>query len=317
MVDIFSVFMSFWMRLVACLFSVIVCSYISYLAREEIRELLNTLLVFPPINKKYFNMETDIFKQVQSAVWLITYTVMIAVILLYIDLTLIIMEYLLPIALMLIALMLSALIIIDQPSRKAIFLKKMYSIPLIEIDTWLSQQRFFWLNHSVDSIRKSIKESFYLWSWIGGIIWLIIDFLVFRRFKPDDLTRLWFFWCATNRFSPINMSMISTKLIAPLWYLLLSIFNKKERLLASNLMTSAATLTLLSNSFDSVTRKSVAANPNTPSAVICSFLKDYPNEVINNPMFPLILLGEPQLLQEISTQELVEIMKCFNYLECP
>ena len=70
---------------------------------------------------------------------------------------------------------------------------------------------------------------------------------------------------------------------------------KQARKLANDENTAPKVLTELAKSKDSQTRKSVATNPNTPTEILLSLCFEFPSEVINNPVIPLLLMENPLL----------------------
>jgi hypothetical protein len=83
---------------------------------------------------------------------------------------------------------------------------------------------------------------------------------------------------------------------------------RNNRSKAMDPVTAAKTLKKLSRSLDGTTAKLVASNPNTPIDVLWELVVFYPYEVINNPLFPLIALGNPNWILEISENSLLKIL---------
>ena len=71
---------------------------------------------------------------------------------------------------------------------------------------------------------------------------------------------------------------------------------QQARQLAQDETTAPEILAELARHEDSLTRQYVAANPNTPTEILLSICKEFPNEVINNSVIPLLLLENPYLL---------------------
>ena len=71
---------------------------------------------------------------------------------------------------------------------------------------------------------------------------------------------------------------------------------EQARKLAQDENTASEILTELANSEDKLTRQYVAANPNTPIEVLLSICFEFPVEVINNPIIPLLILENPDCL---------------------
>lgn len=68
------------------------------------------------------------------------------------------------------------------------------------------------------------------------------------------------------------------------------------RKLARDETTSPEILADLAKSEDDRTRQYVAKNPNTPVEILLNICFEFPNEVINNPVIPLLVLENPYLL---------------------
>ena len=71
---------------------------------------------------------------------------------------------------------------------------------------------------------------------------------------------------------------------------------EQVRKLAQDENTASELLTELAKSEDKLTRQYVAANPNTPIEVLLSICFEFPVEVINNPIIPLLILENPDCL---------------------
>ena len=72
-----------------------------------------------------------------------------------------------------------------------------------------------------------------------------------------------------------------------------------ERLKLAILMnpkSSQNTLKELAKYDDCLTRQYVAGNPNTSAEILLNICFEFPNEVINNPVIPLLLLEDPHIL---------------------
>lgn len=63
--------------------------------------------------------------------------------------------------------------------------------------------------------------------------------------------------------------------------------------IASNSSTSPAILTELSNNSNLQIRSLVASNPNTPVDILMKLGEEFPDEILENPVFNLLLLEEP------------------------
>lgn len=66
------------------------------------------------------------------------------------------------------------------------------------------------------------------------------------------------------------------------------------RLQAKDETTAPDVLTELSISEDKLTRQYVASNPNTPIETLAMLSKEFPDEIVDNPIFDLLLLEDPE-----------------------
>jgi hypothetical protein len=96
---------------------------------------------------------------------------------------------------------------------------------------------------------------------------------------------------------------------SPLFTAILTIVYRGARETAANPETTSETLRTLSRSFDRETRKAVAGNPNTPNNCLWELVKEFPHEIINNPVFPLITLENPEWILDITDTALIELLK--------
>jgi hypothetical protein len=71
------------------------------------------------------------------------------------------------------------------------------------------------------------------------------------------------------------------------------------RLVASNPNSDTELLKELSSSNYFFIRKAVVSNPNTPSEILFKLGKEFPGELINNPVFSLLMLENPDLMAKI------------------
>lgn len=81
------------------------------------------------------------------------------------------------------------------------------------------------------------------------------------------------------------------------------------RALATNICTSPEILLSLSISKDYETRKAVASNPNTPTEILFKLGIEFPHELLENPVFSLLLLENPNLLQELPEDTQASLLK--------
>jgi hypothetical protein len=79
---------------------------------------------------------------------------------------------------------------------------------------------------------------------------------------------------------------------------------------AKNPRTPPDLLRELGNSRDYTTRKNVAANPNTPTEVLLKLGAEFPEQLLDNPIFSLLLLENPNLIEQIPRTTLLSLLKC-------
>ncbi|MDJ0746371.1 MAG: hypothetical protein QNJ32_23820 [Xenococcaceae cyanobacterium MO_167.B27] len=70
---------------------------------------------------------------------------------------------------------------------------------------------------------------------------------------------------------------------------------EQARQLAKDETTSPEILAELARSEDYQTRQRVAENPNTPTKVLLKICREFPSELMNNPVVPLLLLENPYI----------------------
>src|SRR3569832_911253 len=81
------------------------------------------------------------------------------------------------------------------------------------------------------------------------------------------------------------------------------------QLVAKNSSAPSKLLRELSNSNDVITRQIVAANPNTPTDVLLNLGGEFPEQLLNNAIFSLLWLENPNLLNEMPRTTLLSILK--------
>jgi hypothetical protein len=81
-------------------------------------------------------------------------------------------------------------------------------------------------------------------------------------------------------------------------------------LVANNPNATPEILTELADREEDFIRKNVAANPNTPTEVLWKLGEEFPQEVLENAVFPLLLLENPNLLEEIPQKTMTSFLKC-------
>jgi hypothetical protein len=84
---------------------------------------------------------------------------------------------------------------------------------------------------------------------------------------------------------------------------------EEARQLAQNSSTPAELLRKLSISSDFLTRKHVAENPNTPTEVLLKLGAEFPEQLLDNPVFSLLLLENPNLVDTMPATTLASLLK--------
>ncbi len=90
------------------------------------------------------------------------------------------------------------------------------------------------------------------------------------------------------------------------------------RLVARNAIASSDILQDLASSADAATREGVATNPNTPVNILLKLGADFPKLLLDNPVFSLLLLENPNLVEEMplsTLKSLVEQQVPISFLE--
>ncbi len=68
-------------------------------------------------------------------------------------------------------------------------------------------------------------------------------------------------------------------------------------LLAANPATPTTLLQQLANTSDSLVRRAVALNPNTPVPVLCDLAAEFPEEFLHNPLLPVLNMTQPDFIK--------------------
>jgi hypothetical protein len=84
---------------------------------------------------------------------------------------------------------------------------------------------------------------------------------------------------------------------------------KIAREVAKNVNTPPETLKILGSSKDDTTRKYVAGNPNTPLEVFGKLAMQFPKEVLNNPLLPILLMSDASFLEQFPSASLKNMLK--------
>jgi hypothetical protein len=90
---------------------------------------------------------------------------------------------------------------------------------------------------------------------------------------------------------------------------LVGISTEVARMVASNVNAEPNLLEELSLSRDNEIRQSVAGNPNTPTDILWRLGEEFPEEILENPIFSLLLLENPNLVDEIPGRTLFNLLK--------
>ncbi len=86
----------------------------------------------------------------------------------------------------------------------------------------------------------------------------------------------------------------------------------QAQLIAADPSTQPEILQELALFTDQKTRQAVASNPNTPPDVLLKLGAEFPSEFLSNPVFPLLLLENPNLVAEIPLPTLRSILRLEN-----
>ncbi len=80
-------------------------------------------------------------------------------------------------------------------------------------------------------------------------------------------------------------------------------------ILASNENAPAELLQELAVNEDEQIRQAVCSNPNTPTDILFKLGEEFPQELFDNPVFSLLLLENPNLIEDIPESTLVSLLK--------
>jgi Leucine rich repeat variant len=87
---------------------------------------------------------------------------------------------------------------------------------------------------------------------------------------------------------------------------------EQARIAAEDVSTDPELLRELARSQDKDIRRAVAANPNTPADVLLRLGAEFPEQLVENPVFSLLLLENPNLVAEIPLPTLRSILRLDN-----
>jgi hypothetical protein len=102
----------------------------------------------------------------------------------------------------------------------------------------------------------------------------------------------------------IVLNWIAAHVLPPILGWAAQFIYRRDREIAATPTTDPAILVKLSGSRDRLTRKEVAGNPNTPTDVLWHLIRQYPYQVLENPLFLLIVLENPNWIMEIPETDL-------------
>ena len=85
-----------------------------------------------------------------------------------------------------------------------------------------------------------------------------------------------------------------------------------SRQLAEDENTAPEVLANLAKSDDYRSRLHVAQNPNTPTITLFNLGSEFPKELLDNPIFDLLFLENPNLIEELSVATKHSLLKCEN-----
>ncbi len=86
-------------------------------------------------------------------------------------------------------------------------------------------------------------------------------------------------------------------------------YTEEQQHIAANPATDPKILKRLSKSGVDCLLEAVAGNPNTPIQVLWKLIKSFPHQVVNNPVFDLITLTDPNWIIGILAEDLLLIMQ--------
>jgi hypothetical protein len=109
--------------------------------------------------------------------------------------------------------------------------------------------------------------------------------------------------------SSIVLNWIAANVLPPILDWAARFIYRRDREIAATPTTDPVILRKLSGSRDRLTRQAVAGNPNTPTDVLWSLIRQYPYQVLENPLFLLIVLENPNWIMEIPATDLHELLK--------
>jgi hypothetical protein len=110
-------------------------------------------------------------------------------------------------------------------------------------------------------------------------------------------------------FHSLQLEAVNEKTSSDRLYELAQISTPLAQLVAQNSCTAPELLRELGNSSDVTTHQHVAANPNTPTEVLLKLGSKFPQQLLDNPIFSLLLLENPNLVNEMPISTLISLLK--------
>jgi hypothetical protein len=110
-------------------------------------------------------------------------------------------------------------------------------------------------------------------------------------------------------FHSLQLEAVNEKTSSDRLYELAQISTPLAELVAQNSCTPPELLRELGNSSDVTTHQHVAANPNTPTEVLLKLGSKFPQQLLDNPIFSLLLLENPNLVNEMPISTLISLLK--------
>jgi hypothetical protein len=115
-------------------------------------------------------------------------------------------------------------------------------------------------------------------------------------------------WCASLRHTT-RYALAPQTLRCDRFKAFTKVSSKLAQLVAKNPSTPPELLRKLANSSHVTTRKNVTANPNTPIEVLLKLGVEFPKQLLDNPIFHLVLLENPTLVNEMPISTLMSLLK--------
>ena len=108
--------------------------------------------------------------------------------------------------------------------------------------------------------------------------------------------------------TPYQLEAVNEKTSSDRLIELAKVSTELGRLVAKNPSTPPELLRELANSNDATTHQNVAANPNTPTEVLLNLGAKFPEQLLDNPIFSLLLLENFNLVNKMPISPLISIL---------